>query len=163
MVLLTDNYTYCTEGSYSDAAGNSSLLGCKRLHLYRQGINVCLSVDTDTRVLRNVGDYLCAENCSLLGYYAVSSGNFLPRRLNYKCSLCKNPGERRYQPLRGGRLQSHIYEVPGKFSVTPGAIQRKETKQFSELQGFTSQQTALFISTVVRTANVTNIQNCWYF
>jgi len=155
--------TWVIEGSYSDAAGDSSLLGCKLPHLYRQGINDCLSVDTDTRVLRNVGDYLWAENCDLLGYYAASSGNFLPRRLNYKCSLCKNPGERRSQLLRGGNLQSHIYEVPGKFSVTPGAILRKESKQFSELHGFTSQKTVLFIWTVVRTANVTSILNCWYF
>jgi len=125
------------------------------------GLFVC--VDTGTRVLRNVGDYLWAENCNLLGYCAASSGNFLPRRWNYKCLLCKTPGERRSQPLGGGRLKSHIYEVPGKFSVTAGEILRKETKQFTVIRCVTSQQTALFILTVVRTANVTSVWKFWHF
>ena len=146
-----------TGGSYSGVAGDSSLLGCKRFHVYRQGIKYSLSADTGMRELRNVGDYIRAENCALLGYYAASNRNFLPRRWNYKCSLCKNPGERRSQPLRDGSLQSRIYEVSGKFSVTPGAILRKETKQFYELQDVTSQHTVLFISTVVRTADVTSM------
>jgi hypothetical protein len=46
-----------------------------------------------------------AENCTLLGYYAVSSGNFLPTfqdspkmaLRNYHYSLGNNPEECRFQ------------------------------------------------------------------
>jgi hypothetical protein len=77
------------------------------------------------------------ENCVLLGYYAASSGNFLPMfrdkllvpssdvstlRMgpigcpetsvrNYHYSLRNNPEERSSQLLRGGSLKSRIYFI----------------------------------------------------
>ena len=52
------------------------------------------------------------ENCALLGYYAASSGNFLPigcpetSVINYHYSFCNNPEQRSSQLLRGGSLKS---------------------------------------------------------
>ena len=65
------------------------------------------------------------KNCALLGYYAASSGNFLPIDCpekktsvrNYHYSLRNNPEERSSHLLRGGRLNSCNGE---------GSFQRKQ-------------------------------------
>jgi hypothetical protein len=84
-------------------------------------------------------DIFCEENCALLGYYAVSSGNFLPMSRyeiitprcvqtlvrNYHHSLRNNPEEHSSHLLRSWSLKSRRHFLCLKYLTAQDSVLSK--------------------------------------